>query len=162
MHDLLDEQIVNSASLMSEIGVAPGDSMALLEAIAERRLADGEADTPDFDSPVVLDEDAKLCESSGANETELRKRTSSKTDDINSDGVSKLSEVTLSEKNLGAALGDDVERGGLSKTKQIKEKYHVRADDSPELKLVYAKASKQFPVWAYVIILSMTAFTVSK
>ena len=161
MHDLLDEQIVNSASLMSEIGVAPGDSMALLEAIAEKRLADGEADTPDFDSPVVLDEDAKLCES-GANETELRKRTSSKTDDINSDGVSKLSEVTLSEKNLGAALGNDVERGGLSKTKQIKEKYHVRTDDSPELKLVYAKASKQFPVWAYVIILSMTSFTVSK
>lgn len=43
---------------------------------------------------------------------------------------------------------------------QGKEYCLVQNSDSPELKAVYAQAARQFPAWAYLIILGMTAFTV--
>ena len=176
IRDLMDEHIVNSTSLTGEIGIPVGDSTKLLDAVAERRTLDREAEMPDFDSPVVNnDELMGLCSPGeldergagigpGVDDTGAVHSGTRYGGEHMSKGSSNSSGAgQLRQRKVPSSETVGLEAGSLataSKVEQNRTYCLVDVNDSAELKAVYAKAAMQFPLWSYAMILGMTIFTV--
>jgi uncharacterized membrane protein YfcA len=152
--DLDDAQIITDSVLKAEIGIADGELTTLRHALGVRREEMDAALQPDYDAAFDLtnyDDDDNVCTSSPL----VTSQTSqSELENIpppppsSSPSTSSPSSASARRRTKSGNGSIDIEDGsGLSKP-------------SRELQKLLDDASIQFPVWAYVIVIAMTAYTI--